>query len=151
MQVFYAHEHPESVPLSSIFLAGPSPRGAEHYNWRPQALRILSTMGYTGVVFVPLPRDGEWLANYDAQVDWELDYLELARAVAFWIPRNLMHLPGFTTNVEYGLYLRSGKAILGYPLDAVKVRYLHHAAKRFGVPIFNTLEETMWCAIQKSY
>src|SRR6185369_16841030 len=103
MNEVYAHEHPQNPNLPGIFLAGPSPRGNEDYNWRPQALEILSKAGFTGNVYIPLPRDGNWLADYDAQVEWELQYLEKASVIIFWVPRDIQNLPGFTTNVEFGM------------------------------------------------
>jgi|SRR3989344_1151081 len=149
MEIIYAHERPADLSGPSIFLAGPSPRGSEDHNWRPWALDRLSLMGFAGTVYVPLPRDGKWLENYDAQVDWELDHLEAARVIVFWVPRDLVHLPGFTTNVEFGLFAQSGKCVFGYPKVAVKVRYLHRVAERFNIPIFNDLDATLRCAIGK--
>ena len=105
MRIVFAHEHPKVKRPDSIFLAGPSPRGKEDYNWRPEALDLLTELGFSGTVYVPLPRDGEWTDNYDGQIDWELEYLDAAGARVFWIPRSA-ELPGFTTNVEYGLYLK---------------------------------------------
>lgn len=147
LETVYAHEH-WNKDSPSIFLAGPSPREQEGYNWRPKAIQILQELDFNGGVFIPLPRDGNWLSNYDAQVVWELKCLDRATTVVFWIPRDLICLPGFTTNVEYGLFLKSGKSILGYPPEAEKMRYLHSVAKIFGVPIFHTIRETLACALQ---
>jgi Nucleoside 2-deoxyribosyltransferase like len=145
----YAHEHPtvEQSVLPSIFLAGPSPRRAEDYNWRPEALTCLQELDFDGIVYIPLPRDGKWLDNYDAQIDWELKYLGEAWVVAFWIPRDLVHLPGFTTNVEFGDLLDSGKIVLGYPLGALKMRYLHRRAEINQISISHTLKEALQAAI----
>ena len=143
MQVLYAHEKLESVPAQSIFLAGPSPRDKEHYNWRPEALKILEKAGFEGTVFVPLPRDGEWSRDYDGQVEWELEHLEIASIIVFWIPRDLETLPAFTTNVEFGLYVKSGKIVLGFPEGAPKMRYLEYVGKKNNVPVYHTLEETL--------
>lgn len=152
MEVIYAHEHPATRPELSIFLAGPSPRGNQDYDWRPGALEHLSSVNFAGTAYVPLPRDGQYHSDYDhnAQVDWELQYLEDCDAIAFWVPRDVQKLPGFTTNVEFGLFARSGKAVLGYPPEAQKMKYLHRVAERFNVPIWPTLEQTlfstMWLA-----
>ncbi len=139
----YAHEHPKSENELSIFLAGPSPRGKEDYNWRIKALEYLNNKKFKGMVYIPLPKDNNWLENYDAQIDWELMYLNKANAIAFWIPRDLVHLPGFTTNVEFGMFLKSDKIVLGYPKNARKMRYLHYLANLNNVPVFDTLEETL--------
>ena len=50
---------------------------------------------------------------------------------------------GFTTNVEYGLFVKSGKIILGYPPRAQKMKYLDHLARKYNVPVFHTMEETL--------
>lgn len=143
----YAHEGP-GAELPSIFLAGPSPREESHPNWRPEALGILRDLDFNGLVFIPLPRDGKWLDDYDAQVLWERTYLKGSTVIAFWIPRDLETLPGFTTNVEYGMFLESGKIVLGYPQGAPKMRYLHTVAEMEGVPIFHTLTETLAWAVR---
>ncbi len=145
MQIVYALERPVNKPPLGLFLAGPSPRGDGEYDWRPEALEILESMEFQGTVFVPLPRDGVYKTDYDhkAQIDWELDCLEASCGVAFWIPRDLVYLPGFTTNVEYGLFARSGKVVLGYPKTASKMKYLQRVATRFSIPTFKTLQETL--------
>lgn len=149
MRVIYVHETPSEVPSKSIFLAGPSPRGQDHYNWRPEALKILENIGFDGVVFVPLPRDGQWAPNFDAQVEWELTYLEESSIIVFWVPRKLDTLPAFTTNVEFGMYVKSGKIILGFPEGAPKMRYLAYIGKKNGVPVYHTLVETLRVAVNR--
>jgi hypothetical protein len=150
----YAHEHPKQTskkahrPKLGIFLAGPSPRGEEDYSWRPEALKYLAKKKFPGTVYIPLPRNGEWSKDYDGQVDWELKYLNEATVIAFWIPRDLKRLPAFTTNVEFGLYVRSGKIILGYPKGAPKMRYPHLLAQKNNVSVFHTLSATLDAAVK---
>lgn len=150
MNCIYAHEHPEDTSIQSVFLAGPSPRGNKDYDWRPEALRVLEEKGFKGNVYIPLPRKPEWTAdfNYDAQIDWELKYLEASTLIIFWIPRDIEHLPGFTTNVEFGMFVKTGKVVLGYPTDAPKMRYLHRVAEKNNVPVSNSLEETIDLALK---
>ena len=140
----YVHESWEKSGLS-IFLAGPSSRSNRHYDWRPEALECLEGLGFDGAVFIPLPRDTgtDESFDYEAQTDWELNHLDQSSSIAFWIPRDLKNLPGFTTNVEYGIFLKSGEIVLGYPESAAKMKYLHKVATRYGVPIRNTLASTM--------
>ncbi|MBI4118158.1 MAG: nucleoside 2-deoxyribosyltransferase domain-containing protein [Parcubacteria group bacterium] len=143
----YAHEHHEETGGPSIFLAGPSPRTKRDYNWRPLALRHLSEVRFPGSVFIPLPRDGKWPDYFDhAQIEWELKYLNEATVIAFWVPRDLRHLPGFTTNVEFGMFCGSGKIVLGYPRGAPKMEYVDHVARKYNVPVCHTLGETMIAA-----
>ena len=138
----------EVFPLAwkrSIFLAGPTPRNTEVKSWRSEALRILKILGYDGVVFVPEDRNGVIYENFDhrEQVNWEHQALNAADCILFWVPRNLGTLPGFTTNVEFGLYAHLGKSVLGYPLDAEKMKYLHLVSEKNDIPVTHTLQETI--------
>lgn len=136
---------------SSIFLAGPTPRDSETVSWRPEALSILERLKYSGTVYVPETWDWGWgIHGYENQVNWENDALAAARVIVFWVPREMIHMPALTTNVEFGRYCTTGKAILGYPTTAAKVRYLDSLAKRFNVPVYNTLEETLQRAVAYS-
>lgn len=147
MIIVYATENPPETITSSMFLAGPSPRQKDHPNWRIEALELLEELGYQGVVFIPLPRDGNWAHSYDSQVEWEHTYLHMADKVVFWIPRNMETLPALTTNVEFGIWYRSGKAVLGFPTNAPKMRYLAHHAKAEGVPIHYDLTEMLTAVV----
>lgn len=148
MKTVFVSNATEMVTGPSIFLAGPSPRGNMDYNWRPQALKFLEHYAFNGTVFVPLQSDWQWLDNYQAQIDWELHYLDLATAILFWIPRHLEHLPGFTTNVEYGMFVKSGKIVLGHPKSAPKLGYLNRLAQLNHIPICHNLKATAITAIQ---
>ena len=143
MQVIYSQEEAPKTFVKSIFLAGPSPRDKEHYNWRVDALKTLEELGYDGVVFVPLPRNGEWPTDYDAQVNWEYDHLNMADIIAFWVPRDLKDLPAFTTNVEFGMFYESGKVVLGHPDGAPGMRYMVHHAKHENIPVYTDLKATL--------
>tara|TARA_B100000745_G_scaffold242943_1_gene165241 strand:- start:11753 stop:12199 length:447 start_codon:yes stop_codon:yes gene_type:complete len=145
MEIVYAYERPKVGFENSVFLAGPSPRCDEDYNWRPEAIEILQNLGFSGSVLIPLPRGGVW-SEYLEQVEWELDNLQQATKIVFWIPRSET-LPGYTTNVEFGLFVSSGKCILGAPDGALKMKYIRFLAGRYNVPTFSTLEDTLRTAI----
>ncbi len=134
----------------SIFLAGPTPRDPHVPSWRPAALDLLTTMGFHGAVYVPESENWEPHDHYDSQVDWEWEALNASTVVVFWIPRHLETLPAFTPNVEFGLSIQSGKVVLGYPEGAPKNKYLDRLAKRYGAPVFHTLEETLRAAVEKT-
>jgi len=124
MNVIYA---PEPVILlgRSIFLAGPTPRSAEVESWRPHALELLETkLNFDGTVLVPEHR--HWDRKYDflTQVEWEWEGLENCDCILFWVPRELKTMPAFTTNVEFGSYVRSGRALYGRPDNSPKNDYL---------------------------
>ena len=70
-----------------------------------------------------------------------------ADIILFYIPRKLPELPGFTTNVEFGMYLakRPENVILCCPHNAEKNRYLewlYIKEKPYGV-IYRDLREVL--------
>jgi len=111
------------VTKPSIFLAGPTPRATNVESWRPRAIDLLHSMKFDGQVIVPERRSWE-LGFYGYQVEWEFVGLENCTKIVFWIPRDLETMPAFTTNVEFGRYVDSGRIIYGRPIDAPKTRYL---------------------------
>ena len=90
------------------------------------------------VVFVPEPRGGH-SDDYAGQIEWEERCLHLADVVVFWVPRDLETLPGFTTNVEWGMWHDSGRVVFGAPPGAPKNGYLLHYAVQSQVPVAETL------------
>jgi hypothetical protein len=82
--------------------------------------------------------------------EWETAGREQATAILFWIPRDLRTLPGFTTNVEFGLDVTTGRAVLGCPPDCPnpeRNRYLIWLARRHSVPVSDTLTATVASAL----
>ncbi|OGZ06969.1 MAG: hypothetical protein A3D65_02335 [Candidatus Lloydbacteria bacterium RIFCSPHIGHO2_02_FULL_50_13] len=148
MHIVYAFEEAPTSYAKSIFLAGPTPRDERTPSWRPKALRILEESDYDGVVFVPEARDGKWRKDYDGQLEWEEKHLHLADCILFWIPRELTHMPAFTTNDEWGTWKYSGKCVFGAPADAPKTNYQRYYAKKLLVPNTETLEGTIMLALQ---
>lgn len=124
MIIVYAGELLPESTTSTIFLAGPSPRKDMDRHWRDDALDYLYEIGYDGAVLVPVPRDHQWPANYDSQIEWELRMMKLADKILFWVDRDLVDMPAFTTNVEFGYWVRSQKIVYGRPNTAPKNRYL---------------------------
>lgn len=124
MKVIYANQPAPEVVTKSIFLVGPTPRVFQGESWRPAMIAALERAGYDGVVYVPEAEDGEWKHSYDNQIAWEQKYLHQCDVVLAWVPRDLETMPAFTTNVEFGEFLASGKMIYGRPEGAPKTRYL---------------------------
>ncbi len=149
LEVVHAREPLPTRVMRSLFLAGPTPRDPAVASWRPEALRLLEERGWAGTVFVPEARSGDVLREYDEQVEWELAALGRADAVVFWVPRDLATLPAFTTNVEFGLFAGSGRAVLGAPPGAPRMSYLRALAARRGVPVFDTLAATLEAASER--
>jgi hypothetical protein len=122
MNVIFS-DQPLAVSQPSIFLAGPTPRSAEVPSWRLEALDILKSLAFAGTVLVPERHD--WSSfDYMNQVEWEYAGLESCSVIAFWVPRLLPDMPGFTTNVEFGRYVGSGRCVYGRPDGAARTRYL---------------------------
>lgn len=130
MNIIYTLEEPKNNIGDSIFLAGPTHRikdkASVPKSWRIKAIEYLRKNNFSGTVFFP-----EWKDNtkpngwsYSSQVDWEKKYLKASSAIVFWIPRDLDVLPAFTTNIEFGEYLNSGKIFIGAPETAEKNEYL---------------------------
>lgn len=153
MHVVYTGQEAPKVVTKSIFLAGPSPRKDTDPNWRPEAFDILKRLGYDGVVYAPIWPDGpqpKERFDYEGQVDWETRYLNQADVVLFWVPRDIDgEVYALTTNVEFGLWATSGKVVFGAPPTADKNEYLKHHAGQEGVPVFDTLEDTLAEAVKR--
>jgi hypothetical protein len=149
MKVVYADQPPE-FGHPSIFLAGPTPRSADVASWRPQALDLLRRLGFAGAALVPERRGGWQHGDYLDQVEWECAGLEGCSVIAFWVPRDLATLPGFTTNVEFGRYVGSGRCVYGRPERAPHTRYLDWLySKVVGRQPEVTLADTMEAALAK--
>ena len=147
MEVVYARQPFPERFTRALFLAGPTPRSPEVPSWRPRALELLRERGFEGVVFVPEDADGSRRFDYTDQIEWESEGLALADVIVFWVPRELETMPAFTTNVEWGIWQRSGKVVLGAPANAPKLRYLRHHAKALHVPQAQTLAKTLDAAL----
>ena len=132
--------------MRSVFLAGPTLRGDDknkYPNWRNDAVQYFQDAKFDGALYIPEPMK----SDYGAQIDWEVYHLERATAILFWVPRSTDVLPGFTTNIEFGEWMRSGKIVLGCPPDAEKMRYLIYRAKKYGAPVLDNLQDTVNAAI----
>ena len=108
----------------SIFLAGPTPRDGKIKSWRTNACKYLEDNGFDGVVYEPEYSTMKPKVDYLDQVEWEREALSNASVIAFWIPRTIPDMPAFTTNVEFGYWIHTGKVLYGRPDSAEKVKYL---------------------------
>jgi 8-oxo-dGTP pyrophosphatase MutT (NUDIX family) len=124
MHPVYALEDLPDPCCASLFLAGPTPRDPVTPSWRPEALRLLAELGYTGAVIIPETRDGDLRYAYPGQVNWEVEMRARADLIAFWVPRELTAMPAFTTNIEFGEDYDGCRCLYGRPPEAPKCRYL---------------------------
>ena len=140
----------------SIFLAGPTPRKEDVKSWRIDACKFLEENGFDGIVYVPEYSTGKPLTDYDIQEDdsqvmWERKTLLNSTLVVFWIPRDLNNMPAFTTNVEFGYWLHTGKAIYGRPDSAKGNGYLDWLYKLdTGNNPYNNMEDLLLEVIRKT-
>lgn len=157
MKIVYAKEDFPERFKESLFLVGPTPRSHNPVpSWRPKALDLLESLGYEGTVFIPEDRGGEFQGTYDEQVGWEIEALNMSDIIVAWVPRDLETMPAFTTNVEFGYWLKSGKLIYGRPDNSPKTRYLDSLYRmETGEEACSTLKETLekthsFCFIRSS-
>lgn len=139
-QEIYALEKIESTG-HSVFLAGPTPRDLSIQSWRPEMIKTLRECGYTGDIFIPEKRGNYLDYEYVTNTYWEVEHLNKATKIIFWIPREISKMPAFTTNIEFGEFMHSGKIILAFPPEAEKMRYLEVRAQMHNIPIFHTMKD----------
>ena len=148
MHLVYALEESPEKNLPSIFLAGPTPRQRSTVrSWRPRAIRTLKKLGFNGVVYIPENRIRSAKIDHKKQPKWEHRMLFKSSCVLFWVPRNTKRLPGFTTNIEFGLFSRSGKVSFGAPKRAHRIDYMRFMADEFDIPQSWKLEDAIRTAI----
>jgi hypothetical protein len=143
MRVLTPDDRISDLQPRSIFLAGPTPRSSDVKSWRPEALDYLRRTGFDGDVLVPERKDFKAQFGYCDQVEWELMGLERCSVVLFWVPRDMVTMPALTTNVEFGMYIKSNKIVYGRPQTAANIRYLDVLYQKWqGIPC-KTLEQTL--------
>ena len=125
----------------SVFLAGPTPRESSTPSWRPNMIKTIREKGFQGDILIPEKRGNYLDYEYVVQTKWEVKYLNIASKILFWIPREIDKMPGFTTNIEFGEFMHSGKIVLGYPEGAAKMRYLQVRAEMHDIPVRRTMDE----------
>ncbi|WP_205327040.1 nucleoside 2-deoxyribosyltransferase domain-containing protein [Glycomyces sp. YM15] len=147
--IVHANETPPESWHAAVFLAGPLPRSADVPAWNRDAAALFQDQWrHDGrlVVFTPELREGV-LADYTGQADWEDQWMNAADAIVFWVPRDMATMPALTTNIEYGAWVASGKVVFGAPPTAPKNEYLRHLAEVNGVPVRDTLADTVRAAL----
>jgi hypothetical protein len=143
MKISYS-DKPLTVERNSIFLAGPTPRSLDVKSWRPDAIKFLERLEYPGQVIVPERETWEG-TDYIDQVEWENTGLNDCAVIVFWVPRDLKTMPGFTTNIEAGMYIKSNRMLYGRPDNAPKNRYLDWLYKEsLGREPIDTLKALMY-------
>ena len=158
---------------TTIFLAGPTVRGNQPHltSWRFKAVEIFEELGFTGNLILP-----EFSSKVESDKGkkcvplWELNGLQKAHCILFWVPRTrdidpltgLSGLIALTTNWELGYWMGRNmeKVIYGRPDDAFRISYLDtmwEAIEPYNqqfnsgkAPVFNTLEDTIKASIERA-
>ena len=144
----------EEIPKNkkfTIFLAGPTPRSLDVKSWRPDFIKQLWDNGFNGNILTPENREQDSLYDFEKQINWEVNGLETADLIVFWIPRNLETMPAFTTNIEFGNYLNSGKIVVGFPEGSPNNRYIKKRCEMNEIPLFHNTDRlcSYVCAYEK--
>ena len=128
--------------LQLVYLAGPVPRHIESASWHLTATALLKSYGFAGMIIAPQVL-GETRESEERQLAWEYEAQTRADALLFWVARDHTEAPGLTTNLEWGIWHASGKVAIGIPPNAPSTLPVRYSAKRVGVPVFATLDETV--------
>ncbi|MFJ3923385.1 nucleoside 2-deoxyribosyltransferase domain-containing protein [Streptomyces sp. NPDC090022] len=152
VRVVHVDEDPPAAWSAAVYLCGPTPTDPRETSWRPAAVAALRerwTGGGTLAVFVPEPSPGGHYPAYADQIGWEEEAMRLSDVVVFWIPRDMARLPGLVSNIKWGTWCGSGRAVLGAPPAAERMEYLLHFADALAVPVARTVEETVRVALDR--
>jgi hypothetical protein len=135
----------DRVEPGGIFLAGPTYRDGKFLDsWRATAVQHLIDINFNDNIYIPEFIDKKpdgW--TYDKQVMWELEALNKATVIMFWIPREERYLPAFTTNIEFGEHLHTGKIVVGAPNHAEKMEYIRTRCRFNCIPVYDNLFQTV--------
>jgi len=149
MQTVYADQPFPRTFHKSLYLAGPTPREAGVCSWRPEAVHLLESLSYDGVVFLPESQDGQRQGDYDQQMAWELEAMRRSDVLLFWVPAERETLPASTTRVEFGFHVHSGNVILGMPQETYQTHSMKKLAQLYHLMSHQTLSETVTAALAK--
>ena len=142
--VHHLEEAPPGKPI--IYFAGPTYFPDLLHHWHDIWVAYLQSRDYTGAVCLPTPRDNVWRHEDEAaQIDWQMNYLEKADVIVFYLPRL-----GPVTMFEFGDYHRSGKIILCIP-SATRSQsgFVINRAKAYGTPVRATFKATLRLALKR--
>ncbi|GGM24882.1 nucleoside 2-deoxyribosyltransferase domain-containing protein [Dactylosporangium sucinum] len=121
------------IPGYRVFLAGAIDSGSA-VDWQAEVVAALA--GRPGLVLLNPRRADYATAQLDEQIAWELDALEAADRILMWFPAGSV---APVSMLETGLYLRSGKLLLGADPGFARRRNLELTAARFGVVVHDAL------------
>lgn len=127
--------NPHNVDGFKVYLGGAIDMG-QAVDWQTTLARALEAE--TGIVLINPRRDDFQPEHFDEQVRWELDALEQADLVLMWFPAQSQAPIAL---LETGLYMRTGKLLLGAEAGYYRRRNLELTAEFYGVTLWSTLAE----------
>lgn len=143
MTILVTAPEPFDRPGFKVFLAGPIDMGTAP-DWQGD---VIDALRWTERVVVLNPRRAHFdRADLDEQIRWELAALEAADLILMWFPRDT---GGPIAMLETGLYLRSGKLVIGAERGFSRRRNLEITTQRFGVPLWSRLDELVGQALAR--
>ncbi len=128
---------PEPIDASGfrVYLAGAIDMGRA-VTWQAQVIAMLADR--PGLVLLNPRRDHFDADTLDEQIRWELDALDAADVILMWFPADA-NAP--ISLLETGLYLRSGKLLIGAEPGYERRRNLEITTERYGVPLWPQLHD----------
>jgi hypothetical protein len=128
---------PLDLASPAIFLAGTIDMGTAA-PWQASFVRELSDLD--GVILNPRRPDWDssWTDDdprFREQVDWELTALERCSQIAMWFEPNSASP---ITLLELGLFVRSGKLIVGCPPGFSRAGNVEITCARYGTPVYDS-------------
>lgn len=118
-----------------VYLAGAIDMG-DAVNWQQE---VIAQFADTEGIILLNPRRSEFTdAMEQSQIEWELEAMENADLILMWFPK-ASEAP--ISLLEMGLYLRSGKLLIGVEDGYYRQKNIELTTRRYNVPVFYTLNE----------
>lgn len=145
-------DEPPAEYTASVYLCGPTPAGRTLSSWRLAAVeQLIADWDRPGTLAVHVPEApaGRPYPDYRAQVEWEEDALRRCDIVLFHVPRTLPDTACLGTNVKWGRFADSGRAVVSLPPEAERNEYLAHFAGVYGVPRADGVDDAVRMALHR--
>jgi hypothetical protein len=119
----------------TVYLGGAIDMGKAE-NWQRQVIEDLDELDELVLLN---PRRSRFTEDtLDEQILWELKAMDAASTVLIWFPRNAK---APVSLLEAGLYMRSGKLIVGAEHGYFRRRNLEFTCHYYGVPLWDRLQD----------
>ncbi len=157
LEVITPLEQVSNIFLPGIFLAGPI-QGAR--DWQTEAISLIAekTKDIKDNFYIASPRTKNWEKGYDfeAQIDWETEYLKSASmygVILFWLANESEHFChrayAQTTRFELAEWatvaIQSNytKIVVGIDTNFSGAKYIKHRLKNKNISLCSSLDETV--------